>query len=230
MRIWDIDPGYLNRGSLLAEHRELHALYNVLTQGKQGFETQPELIRWRTYIPALIARHQKLVAEMNLRQMGHHSPLPLDDAPELVWPESYVTAPEQQLEILASRYLDKPPGRIPFPKNMTDLWAQHKYSVMARDPHRAKEIGRQIAKKAISIQELHLFLVENLRIKPLHGRLVNAVEHMWGYVKIHHSNPSQVQSKGLADFFKTTQTLVIQHQPTYLIHSTALGELGAYID
>jgi len=27
MRIWDIDPGFLNAQSLLGEHRELHGIY-----------------------------------------------------------------------------------------------------------------------------------------------------------------------------------------------------------
>ena len=30
MRIWDVNPGYLNRQSLLGEHRELHGIYIIL--------------------------------------------------------------------------------------------------------------------------------------------------------------------------------------------------------
>lgn len=36
MRIWDISPAYLNRQSLLGEHRELHGLYNILSESKKG--------------------------------------------------------------------------------------------------------------------------------------------------------------------------------------------------
>lgn len=34
MRIWDIQPKYLCRKHLLAEHRELHGLWNILTKHK----------------------------------------------------------------------------------------------------------------------------------------------------------------------------------------------------
>ena len=34
MRIWDVPAGYLNRQSLLGEHRELHGIYSILTNGK----------------------------------------------------------------------------------------------------------------------------------------------------------------------------------------------------
>jgi len=30
MRLWDINPGYLNRQSLLGEHRELHGIVSIL--------------------------------------------------------------------------------------------------------------------------------------------------------------------------------------------------------
>jgi len=34
MRIWDIHPGYLNRQSLLGEHRELHGIFSIITNKK----------------------------------------------------------------------------------------------------------------------------------------------------------------------------------------------------
>jgi hypothetical protein len=33
MRVWDVNPGYLNRPSLLGEHREIHAIVSILTHG-----------------------------------------------------------------------------------------------------------------------------------------------------------------------------------------------------
>ena len=42
MRIWDLSPGYLNRGSLLGEHRELHGLHSIIVNGKKGYANHPE--------------------------------------------------------------------------------------------------------------------------------------------------------------------------------------------
>jgi hypothetical protein len=35
MRIWDVNPGYLKRQSLLGEHRELHAIFPLLKTTKK---------------------------------------------------------------------------------------------------------------------------------------------------------------------------------------------------
>jgi hypothetical protein len=42
MRIWDISPKRLCRNHLLGEHRELHAVWSVLTKGKKGYARHPE--------------------------------------------------------------------------------------------------------------------------------------------------------------------------------------------
>jgi hypothetical protein len=34
MRVWDADPGYLNRQSLLGEHREIHAILSIVTKDR----------------------------------------------------------------------------------------------------------------------------------------------------------------------------------------------------
>jgi hypothetical protein len=46
MRIWDIPPDKLCRNHLLGEHNELHAMWNILTQGKKGYSNHPETKRW----------------------------------------------------------------------------------------------------------------------------------------------------------------------------------------
>ena len=63
------------------------------------------------------------------------------------WPEVFVDPPVTQLSILAEKYKDKEQGRIPLPKNVQQLWAQHKYSVMARDAAEYKRIGRWVASR-----------------------------------------------------------------------------------
>ena len=67
MRIWDIDPGYLNTDLLLSEHRILHETVAVLTARKPGMINSQETSRWFGFGWALRQRHKLLVAEMNLR-------------------------------------------------------------------------------------------------------------------------------------------------------------------
>lgn len=75
MRIWDIKPNRLCRKHLLGEHRELHALYTILSQNKKGYRSHPETLRWVGKLPALKKRHEELTIEMKNRGYNHHSPL-----------------------------------------------------------------------------------------------------------------------------------------------------------
>ena len=75
MRIWDIEPDKLCRNHLLGEHRELHAIWSVLTHNKKGYSKHPETLRWKGKLKALYSRHQKLVKEMKIRGYRHNSPL-----------------------------------------------------------------------------------------------------------------------------------------------------------
>ena len=75
MRIWDLPPGKLCRPHLLGEHRELHAIWSVLTKGKTGYSRHPETLRWRGRLKALCARHGRLVDEMLARGYHHYTPL-----------------------------------------------------------------------------------------------------------------------------------------------------------
>ncbi len=75
MRIWDLPPRILCRQHLLGEHRELHAIWSILTAGKQGYRRHPETIRWQSCLRALFLRHQEQVEEMSRRGYQHHSPL-----------------------------------------------------------------------------------------------------------------------------------------------------------
>lgn len=75
MRIWDITPNKLCRQHLLGEHRELHAMWTILTAGKKGYRNHPETIRWEGKLAALYNRHEEEVKEMIKRGYSHHSPL-----------------------------------------------------------------------------------------------------------------------------------------------------------
>lgn len=75
MRIWDVKPNYLCRNHLLGEHRELHALWVILTEDKKGFRNHPETKRWEGKLKALYLRHDLLVKEMERRGYLHKTPL-----------------------------------------------------------------------------------------------------------------------------------------------------------
>lgn len=73
MRVWDVDPGVLCRQHLLGEHREIHALFTVITQRRSGYARHPETARWRGHLPALRLRHARVAEEMRRRGYRHRS-------------------------------------------------------------------------------------------------------------------------------------------------------------
>ena len=151
MRIWDLNPGYLNRQSLLGEHRELHGIVSIIKNNKKGYSKHPETLRWASYGWALKQRHKLLVAEMNLRGYVDKSPVLLRSNSG-VWPEHYIDTPARQISILRKKYKSLESGRIPLPKNAQQFWAQHKYSVMARDICAYKYFGKWVTSKPGSKQ------------------------------------------------------------------------------
>ena len=180
MRVWDVNPGYLNRQSLLGEHRELHAIVSIIKHNKKGYSRHPETLRWKNFGWALGQRHRLLAVEMNLRGYVNRSHILLKTQC-LKWPEIFVDPPFTQLSILTEKYKDKEQGRIPLPKNIQQLWAQHKYSVMARDATEYKRIARLVSstKTGNGIIDLYPELVSLLRCPPGEENLRNAIQHMW---------------------------------------------------
>ncbi|MDH5301360.1 MAG: DUF1722 domain-containing protein [Gammaproteobacteria bacterium] len=230
MRIWDIHPGYLNRQSLLGEHRELHGLVSILVNGKKGYSQHPETLRWVGYGWALKLRHRALVCEMQLR--GYEDKSPVRTASNRgAWPSVYIDEPHVQFELLKGKYLGKENGRIPFPRNAQELWSQHKYSVLARDPNRYKKIGRDVSGQQISFDALCVELVDVLRTPPAEGGLRNALQHMWGYVSEvpNAAHKGSVESWSLKKLLIMTQQNVKTSQQPYLGHSTALSELMVWL-
>jgi len=229
MRIWDIHPGYLNRQSLLGEHRELHGLVSVIVHHKKGYSRHPETLRWVGYGWALKMRHRQLVCEMNLRGYTDHSPV-LTRSNQGEWPETYIDPPVRQFELLTQKYLDKEPGRIPLPTIPAQLWSQHKYSVLARDPNLYKAIGRGIAHKEMEFKELSLILTKALQNRPDEGGIRNAVQHMWGYVSDKNEpGGSKSSAWSLKKLLRQTQLRAIEQERQYLMHSTALSDLMVWL-
>lgn len=64
MRIWDIPPEHLCRNHLPGEHRELHAVWAVITDGRRRYAAHPETAMWRGKMRAPYLRHEAPVAEM----------------------------------------------------------------------------------------------------------------------------------------------------------------------
>ena len=62
MRSWHpIPPWCLDTPRLTGEHRELHAIFTILTDGKTGYSHHPEVTRWDGCLEALCRRHDAIV-------------------------------------------------------------------------------------------------------------------------------------------------------------------------
>lgn len=103
MRIWDVEVGRLCRSHLLGEHRELHAVWNIITLGKQGYATHPETRRWRGKLAALYLRHEQQVGEIVRRGWRHSSPLDETLAEGSMRQDAFVTSVDEQQRILTER-------------------------------------------------------------------------------------------------------------------------------
>lgn len=132
MRVWDLHPGYLTRSSLLGQHGEIHALFNVIAGGKKGYANHPETLRWQGHLTKLKGIHDLTVREMTLRGFRHHTPLDTtagDGRDKL----GFVDPLPRQFELLHQKYLAADTsGRIPLPLQTREYWAQNKFSVLAR--------------------------------------------------------------------------------------------------
>ena len=231
MRVWDLSPGYLNRQSLLGEHRELHGIYSILVNRRTGYSRHPETLRWAGREAALVCRHAHLVAEMRLRGYTDRTPLAAAEL-EPAWPETFVTAPCDQITLLRTKYVGRDKGRIALPRDVQTLWAQHKYSVMARSPETYRAIGREVARtrRRVALAELFRDLVLILRHPPMPPRLANAVDHMWGYVRRHATKEDRVAAaRGPRETFLRVQALALRTRQPYLLASTALSDLRVYL-
>ncbi|MDN5871272.1 MAG: DUF1722 domain-containing protein [Nitrococcus sp.] len=221
----------MNRQSLLGEHRELHGLYSILVQGKKGYSRHPETQRWVGSESGLARRHAVLVAEMGIRGYSHRSPI-AETRCVIQWPEVFVTPPQLQYDLLKSKYQHRPPGRIPLAQNAQQLWAQHKYSVMARDPATCRAIGRRVAqmRHCSDCSALAKDLTLILRETPKNGRLVNVLEHMWGHVSDEATDDDRKTAEiSTADLLCKTVELAARLPEPYLMASTALSDLAVYI-
>ncbi len=105
MRVWDIHPKHLCRKHLLAEHRELHGLWNILTihNGVGGYSHHPETLRWVGKTKALYMRHEALVREFNNRGYKHLSPLNKDLAMGIDSQRVFINSVDEQKMLLKDK-------------------------------------------------------------------------------------------------------------------------------
>jgi len=166
-------------------------------------------------------------------QLGGYRHLPpLEPTHGLRWPVPYSDPPIAQFAILAGKYRDREPGRIPLPRNASALWAQHKYSVMARDPEQYRALGRRVAamRRGADLTPFAQELTEVLRTTPPRPRLANAVEHMWGYVSRDASDEERRRAAAsLPGLFRTTCVVAARTGEPYLAASTAMSDLAVFI-
>lgn len=229
MRVWDVDPGYLNRQSLLGEHREIHAILSIITNDKKGYARHPETLRWKDRLGALKHRHDLVVSEMRLRGYQHHSPVTVQEA--LAWPDEFVDLPGRQFTILQRKYVDREPGRIPLPRTAKELLAHHRFSIMARDPEYYFQTQQTLdqSQNGVSFERIAHDLVEILRRSPQEQQLMNALDlmrnHIAGLAQVAHLD-LQGDPEALV---AAAREFATEHRVIPLFESTALSDLHAWI-
>jgi len=105
MRIWDINPKHLCRKHLLAEHRELHGLWNIITKHKNkgGYSRHPETLRWKGKRKALYQRHEILLKEILARGYNHYSLLDKKYADGKKHQKAFLNTTKEQKQILKNK-------------------------------------------------------------------------------------------------------------------------------
>ena len=87
----------------MGEHRELHAIWSILTRNKKGYAHHPETLRWKGKLKALFLRHAKLIQEMQNRGYQHKSNLLKRLANGKSKQSLYVDSVKQQVRILKNK-------------------------------------------------------------------------------------------------------------------------------
>ncbi|MCI5132686.1 MAG: DUF1722 domain-containing protein, partial [Candidatus Electrothrix sp. EH2] len=206
-------------------------IVSIIVNGKKGYSKHPETLRWVGYGWALRMRHELLAAEMSLRGFNEKSPV-RTESNKGIWPKEYINTPHEQFALLAEKYREKEPGRIPLPRNAQQLWSQHKYSLMARNIRLYKMIGRAVATTSTpeDLSALAALLTETLRTAPSPGGIRNALQHMWGYVSAYVPHAERnTETWTLHRLLDAVQQGALEKQEPYLLASTALSELRIWI-
>jgi len=106
MRVWDIPCSKLCRQHLLGEHRELHAIWAILTNpdSKSPYRNHPETKRWKNHLRRLYKRHSEQVEEMINRGYNHDSDLkPIKAFCAMIYPFTQWQTTGEQIKILKAK-------------------------------------------------------------------------------------------------------------------------------
>lgn len=221
--LFEVDAGLLD-DDLLAEQMRL--LVGLVSQDRRAGLNSRIPALWQGHEDALALRLNQLIAEMTLR--GQATPGPVAVTTEsLLWPALDPVSLNGQLGVIRARAEAGKPGRIRLPRNDHELWATYKYSVLARNTRAYQNFGQRVASRSVTVEALWASMINATRVAPSQGGVRNALQHMWGYVSGHATiNPQTDDLAGLAEHI---QTLAANYQVSYLLNSTALSELGVWL-
>jgi hypothetical protein len=228
MRVWDVSPGYLNDQELLAQRQWVMTL--LANRGEAPNQGEESTRRWTHCLNALRCVEAWLHAECRLRALADPSPATVSLlAPlNLVWPKLNTPAAMfSQLQADANRA----PGRIPLPLSTQSLWTQHKYSVAARSIAAYREISVKVAasRGRDNFDWLAGEVFNQMRLRPEHQSLHDALLQMWGYVAAAGAVGSHLFDD-LPALFAEIQRRAVAQNITYLVHATALSELSVWLE
>lgn len=220
--IFEVDAGFLDNETLSAQMRHLMLL--ATADGETQRTSLPAC--WLGHETALAVRVNQLIAEMKLRAKAVPESLPQGEE-SIIWPAFSTTSLEEQLDFIRARRDAGQLGRIRPPRNDHELWACYKYSVLARNHQAYQRLGQRVAARAVSMEVLWRELIHACQVTPMRGSVRNALQHMWGYISNHSKlNPQTDDLKGL---LREVQVQAGTHNSTYLLNSTALGELALWV-
>ncbi len=218
--ILSVHPGYFSTPTLKAEHTRLTvSLQTPESRRDAGIPSRS----------GLLLRRELVRSELRLRaddDFAGGSGLTIDG-----WDESMDGSIDRaDIEMLRGKSPNDD-ARIPVPGSSQRLWAQHKYSVMARDPALYKELGPRVSGGDSDelFDEVITLCTRLLYQAPDKGRLRNALEHMWGYVSGYDDQSIDAGTAPLNRLAERIRLLSVDHSVTYLLHSTALCDLDLWV-
>lgn len=221
--VFDIDAGLLDDELLASQMRFLVGLVGA---GRNLGAQTAAPAGWQGHEDALALRLNQVQEESALR--GGAIPGRVPVTPEsVIWPIPRAASLEAQLAMIRDRADQGRVGRIRLPRNDHELWASYKYSVLARNYRAYQSFGQRVAARRIPLEELWLSMVSASRVAPLPGGIRNALQHMWGYVSGH--SAMSPQTEDLPALAREIQQQAAAHKVSYLLNSTALGELRAWL-
>ncbi|MFD2230927.1 hypothetical protein [Alkalimarinus sediminis] len=217
-QIWDLDAGFLDDELLTEQMRLLSGLINDQTNRDKRLPAH-----WISHEDALVVRLNQLIAEMRLRDIATPEYQTVYEG-TVIWPARLQEPLKDQLQRLAERCEQGKKGRIGIPSNEREIWANYRYSVMARSHNAFISLGQQVTSRQISFDDLLLEVVHATRAEPYQPDVRNALQQMWGYVSANsYIRPNEVENNEL---LAEVQLLAKQTHSEYLLKSTSLGELA----